>query len=246
MKKCVLFLALMFISRILFAEEDIFRDNGKLLERTESEEQITELWKFEIRNYKGGDNLFGINKLYDDHNKNKIVGELKWYKELFNVHKLYTVKNLDDDTGELWFEISTKSIKGWICYSTRKYWDFFKNKNYIYLETIQNGNKKWNIRKLEQVIAYMVNSITVMDKPGSNGKIIGTIDNEKGFAHHMYAITEETEKVDGCTDYWIKICYDRDNDKYGWIHGSKVYVERGGPKYRIPEDYIKFLLGDMV
>lgn len=251
MKKSIMCLFLLFIAGILLAEEDIFKDNGKLLERTESEDQITELRKFEIRNFKAGDNLAGINNIYESHDKNKIIGQLKWYEELINVHKIYVVKDVKNagnkrngPKGELWFEISSKSIKGWLCYSSRNYWDFFKNENYTYLETIKKGDKDWTIKKLEQRIAYMVNSITVMDAPGIDGKIIGSIDGKEGIVDDMYAITEETEKVDGDTDHWIKIRYDKDNNKYGWIHGSKVYVERGGPKYERPEDEIKFLLGD--
>ena len=32
--------------------------------------------------------------------------------------------------------------------------------------------------------------------------------------------------------------------KYGWAFGGYLEVERGGPKYRIPEAELEFMLGN--
>ena len=42
-------------------------------------------------------------------------------------------------------------------------------------------------------------------------------------------------------DRWVKIQYEE--GKYGWVFGGYVSVERGGPKYMIPEHEIEFLVG---
>lgn len=55
---------------------------------------------------------------------------------------------------------------------------------------------------------------------------------------HFGQNTEETETIDGLTDHWLKIEYA--SNKYGWIFGGYASVERGGPKYYIPEAMIIF------
>ena len=46
----------------------------------------------------------------------------------------------------------------------------------------------------------------------------------------------------GKKDYWLKIKYE---DYTGWIFGAYIDIERGGPKYYIPEDVIEFGLGSI-
>ena len=50
--------------------------------------------------------------------------------------------------------------------------------------------------------------------------------------------TEETETIDGLTDHWLKVEYEP--GKFGWIFGGYASVERGGPKYYIPEKTVIF------
>lgn len=59
--------------------------------------------------------------------------------------------------------------------------------------------------------------------------------------YNVVEITEESEIIDGINDRWVKIEYEK--GKYGWVFGGYVSVERGGPKYMIPENEIKFLVG---
>jgi hypothetical protein len=83
-------------------------------------------------------------------------------------------------------------------------------------------------------------TINLYDKPGFIGtKIISQIvpirNDGWTFFLEITAATEETETIDGNTDRWLKTNY---NGIEGWIFGGYVDVERGGPKYYIPENII--------
>jgi hypothetical protein len=55
------------------------------------------------------------------------------------------------------------------------------------------------------------------------------------------AITEELDIIDGIKDHWVKI---KDGKgRIGWIFGGYATVERGGPKYYIPDNTVYFGLG---
>jgi len=90
--------------------------------------------------------------------------------------------------------------------------------------------------------------LNVRDKPGLEGKKLFMLhDYDKGAGknpqenHEILAITEESETIDGHKDHWLKVEYQP--GKYGWIFGAYAGVERGGPKYYIPENMVKFDLG---
>jgi hypothetical protein len=46
------------------------------------------------------------------------------------------------------------------------------------------------------------------------------------------SVTEEEDTIDGFTDRWVEITYE---DKSGWVFGAYLSVERGGPKYYLPD-----------
>lgn len=81
--------------------------------------------------------------------------------------------------------------------------------------------------------------LNVRDAPCLGGKKVfllhdfteGTKNAQEN--HTITAMTEETENIDGLTDHWLQIEYAPNT--YGWIFGGYVSVERGGPKYYIPE-----------
>ena len=117
----------------------------------------------------------------------------------------------------------------------------FGVKIYEDLGKIQSGNKIWNIRRLNQWISVWTN-LNIRDKPGLSGNKISLIKYEgPQLNYNVIEITEESEIIDGINDRWVKIEYEK--GKYGWVFGGYVSVERGGPKYMIPENEIKFLVG---
>lgn len=232
------------LSGFLYSEEV-----GKLLERTETSEKVIEVRAFEIKNFKAGDFLSGKDTVYEDYISKKEIGKLNWHTEKIDISKICIVhylskKNKDGhDTGEFWLEVSSKSVKGWICYYSNIYRNFFENDSYRLLETIETGSKKWTVRKLDQWVSVWTN-LNVRDKPGLTGNKVHLIKyGENGFqSFRVVAITEETETIDGKKDCWVKIEYKK--DKYGWVFGGYVDVERGGPKYLTPVNEILFLLGN--
>jgi hypothetical protein len=79
------------------------------------------------------------------------------------------------------------------------------------------------------------------DKPGlKNTNIISQISNpdRPQWVVEVIAATEEEETINGKTDRWLKINY---KGTEGWIFGGPASVERGGPKYYIPENLIEFM-----
>jgi hypothetical protein len=60
-------------------------------------------------------------------------------------------------------------------------------------------------------------------------------------------MTKETDTVKGIefegdpyVDHWVKIQTDDENS--GWVFGTKLDVERGGPKYLTPENVEEYIL----
>jgi hypothetical protein len=108
-------------------------------------------------------------------------------------------------------------------------------------ETMKIKNKKWTIRKMTGGLSVW-KTLNVNDKPGFDGarilfRLVPTTDNPQ-LDVTILAITEEKDTVGGLSDYWVKI--KDENNRTGWIFGGYTSVERGGPKYRIPNVSISF------
>ena len=94
-------------------------------------------------------------------------------------------------------------------------------------------------KSLEEVLLYVVSSYDSINRDRDMKNFYAIIESEKAFSNiAARIITEETETIDGLTDHWLKIEYA--SNKYGWIFGGYASVERGGPKYYIPEAMIIF------
>ena len=69
---------------------------------------------------------------------------------------------------------------------------------------------------------------------------VAVVGEAKCLRHGAGAKASPNVRIDGFTDYWLKISY---KGYEGWIFGGYAYAERGGPKYEIPEEEIKYKLG---
>ncbi len=105
----------------------------------------------------------------------------------------------------------------------------------------------WSERRLVQWLAVWEN-LNVRDMPGlENSTVIYTIrprddgDSNPQYNVETLALTEQQETIDGKKAPWVKIEYIK--GKFGWVFGGYTTVERGGPKYTIPEAQLKFSLG---
>ena len=251
MKKNIILFAFLFsiFCSFLYAEENDKNGNGTLIYSNSSEEKIIEVRKLAMKNVEIGDFLEDKETVYKTYERNNPIGKLKWGwgKNTIDIYEICSIKYIgktgswNQQLGEIWLKVSDKEISGWICLDDNEYRNPYENDNYEYLGTIQTGNKTWNIRKLNQWISVWTN-LNIRDKPGMSGNKISMIKYEgPQLNYEVFEITEESEIIDGIKDRWVKIKYEK--DKYGWVFGGYVSVERGGPKYLIPEDYIEFLVG---
>ena len=192
---------------------------------------------------------FDIGIVYDNYNNKSVIGHLKDFEEI-QIHSIYTKvykykqKNkIGFRPGEIWYQISTKSINGWIWLNSDYLFidphsDPYYNNRYQIIGKYQGYGKEWTIRTMDQGLAAWGN-LVIRDNPGNNSKVIfetnlPSIQKNPSYIE-VIAITEENETIDNKTDYWLKIKFDK---HIGWIFGSTTTAERGGPKYFIPEDII--------
>ncbi len=254
MKKSILLIILLSISQVVFSNPNYKNGNGTIITSSEENSIKTTIRKCIINNIKIGDLLEEKNRtVYENFNFNKTIGQLK-DNDNINVLEVCTIEYLNkpksrwgNPAGELWYKIQFDNSVGCICVSPDflgKYTDPYYDNRYEILGEIQTS-KKWTVRKLKQTVSVW-EKLNVRDKPGLEGKKIFLLHNfEEGSRspqenHEIVAITEETETIDGLTDHWLKIEYEP--RKFGWIFGGYASVERGGPKYYIPENTVIFAL----
>ncbi len=252
MKKSILLIILLSISQFLFSNPNYKNENGTIITSSYENGIKTTLRRCVVNNIKIGDLLQEKNRtIYEDYTFKNSIGKLK-DNDKVNVLEVYTIENLNkpkgkwgDSAGELWYKIQLGKSIGCICINPqylREYEDPYFDNRYEILEEIE-GSKKWTVRKLKQMVSVW-ERLNVRDKPGLDGKKLFLLHNfEEGTRspqenHEILAITEETETIDGRTDHWLKIEYEP--GKYGWIFGGYASVERGGPKYYIPERVVIF------
>jgi len=253
MKKFIIF-CLLLISQFAFAVPNYKNGNGTIISNSEKNSVRATIRKCIINNVKIGDLLEERNRtIYDDYNFTRSIGKLK-DNDIINVLEVCTIEyfnkpksNWNALSGELWFKIQLNNSTGYICKSSDFLGEgvdpYYENR-YEIIEEIQTS-KKWTVRKIKQDVSVW-ERLNVRDKPGLEGKkvfMLHDYDLESGGrspqeTYKIVAITEETETIDGLTDHWLKIEYVP--GKFGWIFGGYTTVERGGPKYYIPENLIIF------
>jgi hypothetical protein len=118
-------------------------------------------------------------------------------------------------------------------------------KNGAVIEIIESGGKEWTVRKLTGVLSlqgWREDIVDILDNPRGNTIYKVKLKPKPLYDQvHLLAITKETDTIDGIEwegipyeDHWVKILID--DDKSGWIFGTKLGVERGGPKYLTSEN----------
>ncbi|MBQ0165839.1 MAG: SH3 domain-containing protein [Treponema sp.] len=243
------------VASLLCAETpapDYHGGNGTILRQSSDGTRNITVRKYETAPFKAGGQLERVDPvLYDDYlTKNKIA-DFRWYWSKLTIHEVCEIEYIGQynrnktPIGELWFKITTDGNTGWICYYSNYFDDIYSGNSGEYLEVIQSGGKTWNVRRLEQSVCVYEN-LNVRDAPGLGGSKIGLIQMDEDHYFRSFntvAITDETESIDGFDDPWVKIEFEK--GKFGWVFGGYVGVERGGPKFMLPEDEIDFLFGDM-
>lgn len=251
MKKVYLLMVMLAVFSIpLFAMPNYQNGNGTIISSTNENGIKKIVRKCEIDDIKIGDLL---NKeyrdIYEDYEFKNKIGRLKdndliKVLEVCSIEYLEKPKNKWNNTiGELWYKILLGDVTGCICVcsdSITKYTDPYYDNRYEIIEEITNG-KKWTVRKMDQRVSVWTN-LNIRNNPGTeNTKVIYTIrpgDTDPIQTNvDVIAMTQEKETIEGRTDYWLKIKY---KDYEGWIFGGYTSVERGGPKYYLPESMVIF------
>ena len=192
-----------------------------------------------------GDDNFDI---YESCSFDKKIGKTKDMEdfESLELHLIeYIGKKADKNNerkGQTWVKIRTKNLEGFICKSAEEVIDPFIEfeEKYPIVEEF-NTSKKFTARKMESTLFAKFNT-KVYAKPGKGQKEIYVTTSKDsavydGWGSEYYdlvciqtlEITDQTETINGETDYWVKIKY---KNIEGWVFGDDLdAVNRGGPRY---------------
>ena len=256
MKKFIILLVLSFLTSFIYSQ-NYNKGNGTILKK-ETENGIETTIRKCILDVTIGDLLDEEYRVIFDGYKSLNILSYLQDNDNVTVLEVITRKNLlqskeaKRDKGEIWYKIKRGNLIGFIKVSEGycdEYYDPYFNNKWEILETIESSGKTWTVRRLDSLVSVWVR-LNVRDKPGMGGKKVYMLhdfdsktdpDRNPQENHNIIAITEERETIDGLTDCWLKIEYEK--GKFGWIFGGYANVERGGPKYNRPEEMVTFDLG---
>ena len=129
---------------------------------------------------------------------------------------------------------------GWLDMNDR--FDRYSDGIWTIIEKVTINGKNWTVRKLTGGVS-VYETLNVRNKPGIIGttvlfKLIPVRENYSPVSVTILAITEETDSIDGIIDHWVYI--KDEQNRSGWIFGGYTDVDRGGPKFRTPNNQIWF------
>ena len=148
------------------------------------------------------------------------------------------------DSTETWLHITHKQQNGFILLEQSKdkpIYDYYNNGLWQLVDVIKIGNTTWHTLKCNQGFSVYMD-ITIRDKPGINGLILGIINatQYKGVNVKVIEVTKEEVLIDGKKDRWAKIQY---GNMIGWVFAGYLEYDRGGPRFLTPESLIEMRLG---
>ena len=251
MKKITFFIVvfLLITGTGLFSKTNNYNNgNGTIVELKKFNNQKWEIRKH-IQRVQIGDMANKYNMLiYENHSQqSKIVYELK-LDDYINVSQV--AQTYIDEQFYVWLKVGMdNNINGWLFfgeYSSNygRYHIPYLNNRWEIIEYIKT-TRKWTIRRMLFQWVTVWEELDIRNKPGIINttvisKIVRPKDGDSQVNLEVIEATEETETIDDCNDRWLKIRY---NGIEGWIFGGDANVQRGGPKYYLPETIIDFGLG---
>lgn len=161
------------------------------------------------------------------------------------ITEVISEEDIKNDVRKIWLKISTAQGNiGWINIGDR---DPYEDNRWSIMEIITTNGKQWTVRKQESTLSIW-ETLKVRDKPGLGSTVLFDLipllpqdNNGWTFFVDGFAITEETDTINGRKDHWVKII-DKQG-RSGWIFGDDGGLERGGPKYLTPEEIVYDRLG---
>ena len=235
-----------FLNMICFAQANLYGGgNGSIIDV-----KVSDGYKLTIRKH---EQSLQIGDLAREHNLNvrerpsmdsTIINKI-------NIGDFITIsqeaeEDFENDYINVWLNISTEDkISGWILfgkysYSYARFSVPYYDDRWKIVDTLSTDNKTWTIRKMVYQRVAVEEVLNIRDKPGVFGtkvisKIVRPTEGNRVVNLDVAEATEEVETIDGRTDRWLKISY---QGIEGWIFGGYAGVERGGPKYYLPDDII--------
>ena len=250
MKK-INFVLLLFITfgSFLYASPNYKNGNGTILQESTIDNYRITIRKCEISTICGEFLNENMKIVYENYDYKDIVGKLI-DNEKIQISQFCRIKDLTNENdwknGEIWLKIKSSTLSGWICLRNKDYqygWgDPYLDNYWEVLDEINIDGKKWTVRKYDRGLVSIYENLNLRDNPGTNNtKVLAVIrPNGNQLNVETLAMTEEIEQIDGKYDHWIKVKY---NGLEGWIFGGYTHVERGGLKYSIPDESIRFMFG---
>lgn len=236
---------------LAYADPDYDGGNGTILKASAENGVRRTLRKCELEAVIGDILPEKSRTLYEDMTTTNPVGTVK-DDDIVSIREIGVVTYLNEKKkyglypSDIWFKVKKDGRHGWLCYCHQDYMmrDPYENGHYAITEKMHVQGKVANVRKLNQTLSVFEN-VNIRDFPDlKNGKVLYTIrpnvTDDFQTNVHVTGILENAVRIGGLTDYWIKISY---KEYEGWIFGGYAYAERGGPKYEIPEEEIKYHLG---
>ena len=252
-------------SKPVIYEPDYANGDGTIISKTENDTRCIEIRKH-IQKVEIGDMASGEKRnLYSDINKTKLLYTLQDYDEV-EISEFWTVTEKKENLNYCWLKVKVEGFSGFILFYNSYYnphtniiSDFgnpYQNNRWEIIETIHSAYKRWTVRKLTESLSVFSDSseIELRDIPGEYySSIIGYVptsykDGNSQINVETEAVTEELDVIEEIKQGhlsaheapWVRITY---NGKTGWILGSYLSAERGGPKYYIPEHVIDWGMG---
>ena len=160
--------------------------------------------------------------------------------EIIHASEIIREDDFSTNSYTMWLKIYSAQGIGWINLGGR---DPYADSRWEIIETIVTDNNTWVVRRQESMLAIW-EVIAVREKPGLDSMVLFYLEpllpqynDGWTFVVEGFAITEEMDRINGLMDHWVKI-EDRQG-RTGWIFGGDGTVERGGARFRTPENRIQ-------
>lgn len=250
MKRKMTFAFILLLHCLAYADPDYNGGNGTIVKSSTENGVQTTLRKCELEVVIGDVLQEKSRTLYEDMTTANPVGTVK-NDDVVSISEMCVVKYLNEKKknglykSDIWFKIKKDGRHCWLLYAHQDYdSDPYENDRYSIIAKMDINGKAENVRKLGQPLSVFEN-LNIRDFPDLKyGKVIYTIkpNDTDPFQTNVQVtgMIESAVRIDGLTDHWLKIAY---KGYEGWIFGGYAHAERGGSKYEIPEEEIKFSLG---
>lgn len=244
-------------TKSVFHNPNYNKGNGSIIEITEDENFYITKRKHEQK-LKVGE-MAGDRTIYKNINKDDILVNVA-SGDFINIEEFWILQSKKDQMHYTWMKVTYNGKNGFMYYGGAYFNNYYNkmvdvisdpyaNNQWEILETIQSKGKNWTVRKLCQTLSVFSKDdyVDVYEKPGDPAvdvivKLSSSYKNGNSQINiTTEAITEEYESSQ--KERWVRVTVD---GKTGWVSSKHLSAERGGPTYKIPDEWISFNYGDAI